>query len=446
MRKTTETYKKSPRLRNSHALPGKRGVSLFQKFAEQGKACGAFAGIVLRLRRDGAGAGQQETGCNRGEGRDRDEAEAADQRLQKLAGHILVVEDVDQRRALRHKHHQLRQIAAGVGEQQRGGHRAHRGLADADAAAHGLPRPDAGLFAHDLADAARDVHREIDHRAGRADEYAGHEDARQVQVLIAGVQQRFALLHDGAVDVQQVCEHHAEHAARERAEHAAEYGGEAAPVKAVNEHDDDDGQKRDEQQAHQNGVGALQRSGDHDLPDGQHGDHKGEQGPETARPGKQNQEQCKDGCQQDLPADAVVVDHGDGGDGVVRMADDDQRAVAGHKHLVLLEAAAEQVDAGRLLPGEHAFLDAQGAVLLAVLDDAVVDDRGIVDLQHGCAHLFGVLIDQRAFVAGGHQQEHDGQQDAGDQHARRGGLFTPQLFEQGEDLFMHGLVLLGENT
>ena len=38
---------------------------------------------------------------------------------------------------------------------------------------------------------------------------------------------------------------------------------------------------------------------------------------------------------------------------------------------------------GRLLPGEHTLLDAQGAVLLAVLDDAVVDDRGVVDLQHG---------------------------------------------------------------
>src|SRR5699024_7845851 len=114
--------------------------------------------------------------------------------------------------------------------------------------------------------------------------------------------------------------------------------------------------------------------------------------------------------------------------------------VPGGKNFVLFQTAGEQVDGLGGLAGKPAFLNAQGAALLAVLDQPRADDGAVVRFQDGGADLVGALIDLRALVAGGQHQQNGGQDQARDQHPPGGGLLAPDPFEKAQDFCSHGCV------
>lgn len=94
--------------------------------------------LLLGLRM-AAAPGQEKSGAQGGEGGHGDQTEGADDGVDDLRRHILVVQDVVNRGALGHEDHEQGDVAAGVGEEQGGGHGAHGGPAHVEAGAGGPP-------------------------------------------------------------------------------------------------------------------------------------------------------------------------------------------------------------------------------------------------------------------------------------------------------------------
>ena len=283
-----------------------------------------------------------------------------------LRGHIFVVENVVQGGALGHEHHEQGHIAPGVCQQQGGGHGAHGGPAHVHAGAHRLPPGEVGPLLHHLVDGGGDVHRQIHHRAGGADEDGGHEDLGEAEILEPGVEQALGVGHDRPVDLEQVGEDHTQHAGDQHPQEGPRNGGGTPPVKAVDQGDDEQGEHQGHRQAHEDGVVPLEVEGHQHLPQHEHRHHEGDDGPHAGAPGKEDEEHREDGGQQNLLVEAVVVGHGDREDLVPLVAHHHHGLVAGGEDLVLLQGAVEHVDAGGGLALEAAAQQLQGAGLLVL--------------------------------------------------------------------------------
>ena len=161
------------------------------------------AGLARRLWFAGVGcmgsARQQHAAGEGGEGRYGDQSEGPYHRMDDLRRHIFVVQDVPDGGALSHKDHQQGHKAAGISQKKGRGHGAHGGPAHVHSGAHRIPAGDVGAFIHHLVHRRADVHAQVHHRAGGAQEDGGHKDAGQIQIRKAAVEQTFGIGHDRPV-------------------------------------------------------------------------------------------------------------------------------------------------------------------------------------------------------------------------------------------------------
>ena len=334
-----------------------------------------------------------------------------------LRRHVLVVQDVVHRGALGHKDHEQGDIAPGVGEQQGGGHGAHGGPAHVDAGLGGLLPVQVGALLHHLVDGGGDIHGQVHHRARGPDEDGGHKDLGQVQVGVARVQQALRVAHHRPVDLEQVGEQDAQHAGDQDAQKGPGHRRPAPPVKAVHQGDDDEGEEQGDGQPHPDGVPALQVQGDQHLPQGEHRQGEGGDGPDAGAPGKQNQEHCEAHRHQGLPAQAVVVGHGHVGDGVPVVAHHHLGHIPWSEDLVLLQRTVKHVDSGDGLPGEGSVQNFQLAALLTGADQAGVNNGGVVHRQHLGLAALRLLVEKGPLKAGGQEDQNENGQQA---HQHRG--------------------------
>ena len=109
------------------------------------------------------------------------------------------------------------------------------------------------------------------------------------------------------MDLKQVGKHNAQHTCDQYPQERTRHGGGAPPLEAVDQGDDQQGEGQSNRQADQDGVPALEVEGHQNLPQHQHRQHEGDDGPQAGTPGEEDQEHGEDGGQQSLLADAVVV-------------------------------------------------------------------------------------------------------------------------------------------
>jgi len=183
-----------------------------------------------------------------------------------LGSAIFVVQHQLHRRALRHKNHEKRDIAARICQKQRRGRRAAGRTADCKAGGDGFSCTDAGLFLYDFIDCRADIDRQIHDRTGRAEENGRDEDSRQIEMLIPGIEQTLARLHDRAVDLKKVCKHRAQHSRHQNPECRAGYGGKKPTVPAVNQHQNHCRQRHNKPQRDPEGVISVQQARYQHLP------------------------------------------------------------------------------------------------------------------------------------------------------------------------------------
>ena len=228
---------------------------------------------------------------------------------------------------------------------------------------------------------------------------------------VAGVEQALGVGHHCPVDLEQVGKEDAQHTGDQDAKKGAGYRRPAPPVKAVHQSDDQNGEKEGDGQPAPDGVPALEVEGDQELPQAEHRQYEGGDGTHPGAPSEQDEEEGKAGGHQGLPAQAVVVAHGDIGDGVPVVAHHHLGPVPGREELVLLQRAVEHVDPGDRPSLKSAVQDLKLAALLTRADQAGVDDGGVVCLQHPGGAALCLLVDQGALKASGQdQKEQDGQQ------------------------------------
>ena len=323
-----------------------------------------------------------------------------------LGGYIFIVKDVPDGSTLGHEYHQQGHITSGIGQQQGGGHSPHGGPAHVQAGAHRLPPGDVGPLFHHFVDSGGDIHAQIHHRARGADEDGGHEDLGQVQVLIAGVEQALRVGHDGAVNLEQVGEHHAQHAGHQYAQEGPRNSGGAPPVEAVYQGDDEQGEQQRDAQPGKNGVEAFQIEGDQHLPQHEYRQYEGGDGPHSGASGKQDEEDGKDGGQNGLLGETEVVGHGDVGDGVAVIAHHHHGLIPGGIELILFQGAVEHVDACDSLPLKAAAQQFQSAPLFPGAHQAGVNDGGVIHCRHQGGAAVGLLVLKRALKAGGEEEQY----------------------------------------
>ncbi len=127
-----------------------------------------------------------------------------------------------------------------------------------------------------IVDRRCDIHRQIHHRAGGADEDRRHKDLGQVEILISGVEQTLRVGHNGPVDLKQVGKHNAQHTCDQYPqERTRTPRRRTAPLKAVDQGDDQKGEGQSNRQADQDGVPALEVEGDQELPQAEHRQYEG---------------------------------------------------------------------------------------------------------------------------------------------------------------------------
>ena len=214
------------------------------------------------------------------------------------------------------------------------------------------------------------------------------------------------------MDLEQAGEQDAQNAGDENAQKGAGDGGQAPPVKAVDQGDNEDGQRQGDGQSHINRVPAPEVQGDQQLPDHQHGEDKGEYRPQPRRSGEEEQQKDEQPGQKQLPGCAVVVDHGDTEDLVPLVADADQRLVPGGKDLVLLQGAVQSVFALRGPPLKGTGQDFQLTALFPGADQAGVHHRGLVGGEDQSRPDVRFLKDQVFLKSGGEEKEYEGEQRA----------------------------------
>lgn len=227
------------------------------------------------------------------------------------------------------------------------------------------------------------------------------------------------------MDLKQVGKHNAQHTCDQYPQERTRHGGGAPPLEAVDQGDDQQGEGQSNRQADQDGVPALEVEGHQNLPQHQHRQHEGDDGPHAGTPGEEDQEHGEDGGQQSLLADAVVVGHGDGENLVPLAADHHHGLVTGGEQLVLLQGAVEHVDAGGGSSLKPAAQQLQSAALLTGADEPGVHDGGVVHRQHPGRAAVGLLVLDGPFIPGGEEEQQGGQRQAehdGDVIAALGGV------------------------
>ena len=360
-------------------------------------------------------ARQQHAAGEGGEGRYGDQSEGPYHRMDDLRRHIFVVQDVPDGGALSHKDHQQGHKAAGISQKKGRGHGAHGGPAHVHSGAHRIPAGDVGAFIHHLVHRRADVHAQVHHRAGGAQEDGGHKDAGQIQIRKAAVEQTFGIGHDRPVDAEGVGEQNPQHTGDQHPQSGPGHGGGAAAVEAVHQGDDEHGEHQSRRQADEDGIVALQIKGDEQLPDHQYGKGEGSDGPNAGLTGEEDEQGREAESQHQFPVQPVVVDHVDGEDGIALIGDDHQGLVADGEDLILLQGAVEHIVARGRLPLERSAQQFQRAGLLSGADQAGVHDGGIVHGHYpGCAAVVALVV-ERALKARGQERQQEDQQQA-DRH------------------------------
>ena len=368
-----------------------------------------------------------------GEGGYRHQPKRTHHRVDDFGGDVLVIENVDHRRALSHEDHEKSHVAPGVGQQEGGGHGAHGGPAHIHAGAHRLTPADVGALLHHLVYRRADVHRQIHHRAGGADKDGGHKDAGQVQVLIAAVEQALRIGHHRAVDLKEVGEEHPQHAGDQNAQKRPRDGCQGPAVEAVDQGDDQHRQPQGDGQTGEDGVMSPEIDRHQHLPKHQHREDEGGNGPDAGLPGEEDEEDREEQGQEPLRAHAVVVDHSDVLHRIPPEADHHQGFVARGEELVQLQGAVQEVYALDRPALEAAAQQLQRTKLLAGADQAGIDDGGIVGGDYPGGDPVRPLVDRRVLKPGGEEEQHGDEQQAD----RRGGVVAEPggIMEK-----LHGLV------
>ena len=178
--------------------------------------------------------------------------------LHNFRRHILVVQHQLHRCALGHKNHQQGNVASGVGQQQRGGGGATGGSPYGEAGGNGLTGADIRLLLHHLVNCRADIHGQIHHRAGRAQEDGRYKNLCQIQVLIAGVEQALAGFHNRAVNSEQIRKQGAQHRRHQNTQSRAGYRREEPSIPAVNQHQNHRRQHHHQPQGNPDGIISVQ--------------------------------------------------------------------------------------------------------------------------------------------------------------------------------------------
>ena len=214
------------------------------------------------------------------------------------------------------------------------------------------------------------------------------------------------------MNLEQVGEHRPQDACYQDTQEGARHRREAPAVKAVDQCDDEHGEEQRDQQPHPDGIPPLEIQGDQHLPQRQHRQGKGGQGPDACFPCKQDQQQGKAHRHHQLPVQAVVVGHGDIGDGIPIVADDHLGHIPGGEDLVLLQGAVEHIDAHRRLSLEAAAQNLQLTPLLAGADQSRVDNGGIIHRENPSGAPLSLLIVERILIPGGQEEQNHNRQQA----------------------------------
>ena len=185
-----------------------------------------------------------------------------------LRGNIFIVKDIDQRCALRHKHHEQCNKAARIGQQQRRGHGSHRCAPDAYTTHHRLKSREIRPLLYNFVDRCRYIHREIHHRSAGADKDTRHENLRQIECFIAAVQETFGERHDRAVDMKRIGAEDAEYGCNGQSRDCANARSKCQAVKAEHQRDDENRKSCGDKRAHEDRVNSVETERNKHFPDG----------------------------------------------------------------------------------------------------------------------------------------------------------------------------------
>ena len=244
-------------------------------------------------------------------------------------------------------------------------------------------------------------------------------------MLVTGIEQAFAGLHNGAMDFEQVRKHISQNRRDQNAKNRAAGCCNAASVPAVDQAEHQKSQNRHQPQGNPHRVIPFQQAGNQNFPHQQNGHYERQNRSESRFSRKQNQKQQKQPCQNRLFVHPVMVGHGHGCDFSVAVADGHKSNISYRKQFVLLQRAVEPIYAIGFLPGELSSQNPQAASLLAGANQSGVHDIAFVCSQHLRLHPVCILISQRPFKSG-RQHDKSHKQNQRQNHRQQCGILFPQ--------------------
>ena len=275
-------------------------------------------------------------------------------------------------RPLRRKDHEEREVSARVGEKQRRRHRPDDRASDAQARENKFAAREIRRVPRNLLDGRRNVHRKVHHRAGRREDDRAREDVHEVEVDVAGVEERLHERHRRAVHVHRRREEVSEDKRGADAEHRPDERRKAFARRPGDEVHDDGRQDRHRGERDPRGAPAAEAERNEELPDRKAAEDETEERLRPGPSGEDNEQEDEAAEEDGHPAKAPVVARDEG----IRPQDDERR-VPDPELLVELHLRADLVV--RVMDAAVRQTDLQ--LLRTELDESVNLQPRVVDLD-----------------------------------------------------------------